>query len=75
MDNNIYEYAMSVMKKKRAERNWSQQELADTVNISRSFIRDVENPHRRAKLNLFHINELAKVFQCSPKDFLPLEPL
>ncbi|KAA6342872.1 hypothetical protein EZS27_009423 [termite gut metagenome] len=75
MNNDIYEYAISVMKKKRAEHNWSQQELADTVNISRSFIRDVENPHRRARLNLLHINELAKVFGCSPRDFLPLEPL
>ncbi|KAA6325986.1 hypothetical protein EZS27_024857 [termite gut metagenome] len=71
----IYDYAIQIMIKKRAERRWSQQELADYMNVSRSFLRNIESPKERARLNLFHINELAKVFQCSPKDFLPLEPL
>jgi transcriptional regulator with XRE-family HTH domain len=76
MNNGIYDYAIQIMRKKRVEKNWSQQELADyTTNISRSFIAQVENPHERARLNLEHINQLAKAFGCSPKDFLPAEPL
>ncbi|KAA6304459.1 hypothetical protein EZS27_043892 [termite gut metagenome] len=75
MDNNIYDYAIQVMRKKRAERGWSQQELADYMNISKTFIGNIENPRQRARLNLGHLNELAKVFQCSPKDFLPDTPL
>jgi transcriptional regulator with XRE-family HTH domain len=78
MDNDIYDYAIQVMRKKRMEKGWSQQELADyTTNMSRSFIRDVENPKRRERLNLGHINQLAKAFGegTSPRDFLPLEPL
>jgi transcriptional regulator with XRE-family HTH domain len=71
----IYDYAIQVMRKKRVEKGWSQQELADYMNISKGFLGGIENPNRRARLNLFHINELAKVFECSPKDFLPLEPL
>ena len=49
--------------------------LADYMNLSPSFIADIENPKRRAKYNLNHLNELAKVFSCSPKDFLPDTPL
>jgi hypothetical protein len=35
----------------------------------------VENPKYRAKYNLYNINELAKILDCSPKDFLPEKPL
>ena len=35
----------------------------------------IENPKHRAKYNLSHINKLARIFQCSPKDFLPDKPL
>jgi len=27
------------------------------------------------KYNLIHLNELAKLFKCSPRDFLPEKPL
>ena len=53
----------------------SQAALADYINVSRGFIGDVENPKRRAKYNLHLINEIAKVLKCSPRDFLPPEPL
>ncbi|KAA6309173.1 hypothetical protein EZS27_039281, partial [termite gut metagenome] len=68
-------YAIQIMKKKRFERGWSQQELADYLNLSRGYIGDVENPKKQAKLNLVHINKLAQIFNCSPKDFLPDTPL
>jgi transcriptional regulator with XRE-family HTH domain len=71
----ILDYVNTAMRKKRLEKNWSQQELADYVNLSRNFISDIENPKKIAHLNIIHINELAKVFGCSPKDFLPSEPL
>jgi ribosome-binding protein aMBF1 (putative translation factor) len=76
MENDIYDYAIQIMRKKRIELEWTQTELSyHTINMSRSFIRDVENPKRREKLNLSHINQLSKAFNCSPKDFLPTEPL
>ncbi|KAA6333087.1 hypothetical protein EZS27_018471 [termite gut metagenome] len=69
----IYNYATLIMIKKRKERGWTQQQLADFCCLSRSFICDIENSHKRARLNLEHINILASenVFNCSPKDFLP----
>jgi transcriptional regulator with XRE-family HTH domain len=68
-------FTSSIMRAKRTERKWSQQELADYMNVSKAFITDIESPTRVAKLNVKHINELAKIFQCSPKDFLPNTPL
>jgi ribosome-binding protein aMBF1 (putative translation factor) len=64
MDNDIYDYAIQVMRKKRIAMGWSQQELSyHTTNISRSFIRDVENPKRRERLNLGHINQLESIYR------------
>ena len=71
----IEEFVIQKVKAMRMERKWSQMELADYMNLSPSFIADIENPKRRAKYNLNHLNVLAKVFSCSPKDFLPNAPL
>ena len=72
---NIEEFVIQKVKAMRMERKWSQVELADYMNLSPSFIADIENPNLRAKYNLNHLNVLAKVFSCSPKDFLPNAPL
>jgi transcriptional regulator with XRE-family HTH domain len=68
-------FASSIMRTKRIEKEWSQQELEDYLNVSKAFITDIESPTRKAKLNVKHINELAKIFPCSPQDFLPEQPL
>lgn len=67
----IEQYVVDVVKKKRIEKGYSQKELAYQLEKSIGFIGDIENPKERAKYNLNHINELSKVFKCSPKDFLP----
>jgi transcriptional regulator with XRE-family HTH domain len=71
----IEQYVIDIVREKRKERKWSQKELAYRLDVSIGFIGDVENPNYRAKYNLNHINELANVFECSPKDFLPEKPL
>lgn len=71
----IEQYVIDIAKKKRLEKGYSQKELAYEMEKSLGFIGDVENPKERAKYNLNHINELAKIFKCSPKDFLPDKPL
>ena len=70
----VEEYIIKRVKRMREERGISQAELADMLNLSRGFIGDVENPSRRAKYNLNHINELAKLFNCSFSDFFPPNP-
>ena len=70
----IEKYVIEIVKAKRIENGWSQKELAYNIERSIGFIGDIENPKSRAKYNLNHINELAKAFKCSPKDFLPDKP-
>jgi transcriptional regulator with XRE-family HTH domain len=67
----IEQYVIDMVKKKRTEKGYSQRELAYMLDVSIGFIGNVENPKYRAKYNLNHINSLAAIFKCSPKDFLP----
>lgn len=53
----------------------SQDDIAIHLNLSKGYIGHVESPNFIAKYNTSHLNELAKLFKCSPKDFLPDKPL
>jgi len=70
----VEQYVIDKVREKRIEKGWSQKDLAYEIDLSISFIGDVESPKCRAKYNLNHINTLAKVFECSPRDFLPELP-
>jgi transcriptional regulator with XRE-family HTH domain len=68
---NIEQFVISKVKEKRIAHGYSQAELADLLNLSSGFIGKVESGNYPAKYNLNHINKLAKIFNCSPKDFFP----
>jgi len=55
----------------RQKKGISQAELADRIDVSRGFIGAVENPRQRAKYNISILNEIAKVMDCSIRDFFP----
>lgn len=65
------QYIVERVKQLRVQHGLSQAVLAIKLDVSDSFIGAIENPLHRAKYNLEHLNKLAKVFNCSPKDFLP----
>jgi transcriptional regulator with XRE-family HTH domain len=71
----IEQYVIDAVKKKRTEKGMPQKELAYLLDTSIGFIGHVENPKLRHTYNLEHINELAMIFKCSPRDFLPEKPL
>lgn len=71
MKSEIELYIIKDILKRRKKFKYSQQYIADCLNVSRSFIKNIENPVDRAAYNVDHLNELAKVFKCSPKDFWP----
>jgi transcriptional regulator with XRE-family HTH domain len=73
--NDIENYVIDSVRSKRISKGISQKELAYSMEVSIGFIGNVENPKYRAKYNLTHLNELAKILECSPKDFLPEKPL
>ncbi len=73
--NKIDKYVIQKVKEFRIESGMTQITLSQKLNMSDSFIGHVESPKRRDKYNLKHLNSLAKIFKCSPRDFLPEKPL
>ena len=49
----------------------SQRYLADCLNVSQSFIRNIENENDDTAYNIDHLNEIGKIFDCSIRDFFP----
>lgn len=68
-------FVINKVREKREHAKLSQSELAVRLEVSNGFIGQVESPKHRAKFNLNHLNKLAKIFKCSPQDFLPEEPI
>ena len=68
-------FIVNKVKELRLEKNISQAVLAIKLEVSDAFIGQIENPKHRAKYNIAHLNKLAQIFDCSPKDFLPDKPI
>ncbi|WP_316797119.1 helix-turn-helix transcriptional regulator [Pedobacter agri] len=64
-------FVISKARALREQANFSQSELAFKLEVSNGFIGQVESPNSPSKYNLDHIDKLALIFNCSPKDFLP----
>lgn len=71
----IEQYIIDFVRKVRVENKLRQQDIAEILNTSTSFIGNVENFQNPAKYNLKHINLLAHYFNLSPRDFLPEKPV
>jgi transcriptional regulator with XRE-family HTH domain len=71
----IDQYVIDNVRERRKKLKISQQALANELGVTRGFIGNVENPNYDDKYNLEHLNSIAKIFQCAPKDFLPDHPL
>lgn len=68
-------YVANKVKQLRKESKLSQLKLAGELDVSHSFVGQIEDLNHRAKYNIIHLNKLAKIFNCSPRDFLPESPL
>lgn len=66
---------MEKVKEKRLEFKMTQFELSLALGKNESFVGQIENDRKRIKYNINHINALAKIFKCSPRDFLPEDPI
>ena len=56
----------------------SQQKLAYAIGFeSKGYIGKIEskNPNYVDTYNISHLNVIAKILECSPKDFMPEKPL
>lgn len=68
-------FIISKVREMRLKRNLTQTDIAVHLNLSVGFVGHIESPKFRAKYNTIHLNELAKLFECSPRDFFPKEPI
>ena len=68
-------YVINRVKERRVTLSMSQDDLAVILDTDRSFIGQVESRTNPAKYNLNHLNKLAIEFKCSPRDFLPEDPV
>lgn len=71
----IDQYVIDLVRAKRTAAKISQANLAYALEVSEGFIGNVESTRTTDKYSVAQINKLAKIFKCSPKDFLPDTPL
>lgn len=71
----IDKYVIQKVKEKRLERGISQSQLAFELDVSNGFVGMVESIKYNQKYNINHINEISRILECSPKDFLPENPI
>ena len=64
-------FIVNRVREMRLAKGLSQDDVAIHLNFSKGYIGHIESPNFIAKYNTSHINELAKLFNCSPKDFFP----
>ena len=67
----IDQFIISKVKEMRESKGLTQEDIAIHLNLSTGFIGHIESSNYRAKYNTQHLNELAKLFRCSPKEFIP----
>jgi transcriptional regulator with XRE-family HTH domain len=67
----IEQFVIDISIQKRHDANLTQLDLAEKLNVSPGFVGMVESKKFNTKYNLNHINKLAKIYNCSPKDFFP----
>jgi transcriptional regulator with XRE-family HTH domain len=75
MKTSVELYIIKQIKEKRVTAKISQKELATKLGVSPGFIGQVETNNYTTKYNFNHLNHLAKIFECSPRDFLPEKPI
>lgn len=71
----IDKYVIAKIREKRIEKGISQSQLAFELNVSTGFVAMAENVRYNQKYNVNHLNEIAKILECSPKDFWPVKPI
>lgn len=75
MAKTIDQFVINKVRERRLERNVSQLELANELGLSVGFIGKIESDKYPSHYNIKHLNKLAIILKCSPKDFLPDKPL
>ncbi|MDT0676586.1 helix-turn-helix domain-containing protein [Autumnicola musiva] len=68
-------HIISRVKEIRKEKGFTQERLSLCLGKGVGFIGDIEAPSKKAKYNVHHLNEIAKILNCSPREFWPEKPI
>ncbi len=74
----IEQYIIDRVREKREEQGMSQEKLAFELGFeSQGYISKIESvsPNYQDSYNINHLNEIAKILNCSPRQFWPEQPL
>lgn len=66
---------IDIIRKKRISNNLSQAKLAKVLNVTPGYIGQIEMSNSPSMYSYNQLNQLAKYFSCSPRDFIPKNPL
>jgi predicted XRE-type DNA-binding protein len=66
---------MKLIWKIRKEKGYKQQQVADLLGVTRSYVGNIENSLQRARYTLDHINILAFYWDISPRLLIPGESI
>lgn len=72
---NIERYIISKVREIREAKGITQEQLSLSIGKNITFISQIEAPSKKAKYNIIHLNEIAKVLNCSTREFWPEKPL
>ena len=75
MISEIDKYIIQRVREIRESQGLTQMDLSLRLGKGVGFIGDIEAPSKKAKYNVKHLNDIAKIFGCSPKEFWPNKPL
>ncbi|HEV7783335.1 MAG TPA: helix-turn-helix transcriptional regulator [Chitinophagaceae bacterium] len=76
MRSEIEQYIIDKVREIRLSKKVSQAAIAYGLGFeSTSYIGEIESSKNADAYNIDHLNEIAKILQCSPKDFWPEQPL
>jgi len=71
----IDRYVIKKVREKREALGYSQAALSYELEVSASYVGQVESNKYTTRYSLERLNEIARVFKCSLHDFLPKQPL
>ncbi len=71
----IDRHVIKKVKERRIELGYSQAELSYQLDVSASYIGQVESDKYKTRYTLERLNELARILKCSVLDFIPKAPL
>ncbi len=67
----LEEYILKAIADKMEEKGMTATDLSLSMGKNAGFISKLFNPKERLRVNMYHVNTLARIFHCKMSDFFP----